>query len=105
MVDLPPARLDTPNFIDIIWWKHWIYGLLEVDVTIARQFIEEFKVRTGEGLSFTGYLVFCLARAVNEYRSVQAKPVPPDKGMPPLMRSFMLLPEPIPKLYIALVRA
>jgi pyruvate/2-oxoglutarate dehydrogenase complex dihydrolipoamide acyltransferase (E2) component len=72
VVDLPAARRDTPNFLDLIWWKHWIYGLLEVDVTVVRQFIAEHKAQTGEALSFTGYLVFCLARAVDEDKSVQA---------------------------------
>ena len=49
-----------------------MYGLLEVDVTVARQFIEEYKAQTGELLSFTGYLAFCLARAVDEDKAVQA---------------------------------
>lgn len=54
------------------WQKHCMYGLLEVDVTAARRFIERRKAQTGEGLSFTGYLVFCLARAVEENKAVQA---------------------------------
>jgi pyruvate/2-oxoglutarate dehydrogenase complex dihydrolipoamide acyltransferase (E2) component len=49
-----------------------MYGLLEVDVTVARQFIEDYRTQTGELLSFTGYLAFCLARAVDENKSVQA---------------------------------
>jgi pyruvate/2-oxoglutarate dehydrogenase complex dihydrolipoamide acyltransferase (E2) component len=72
VIDLPPARRDTPNFLDMFWWKHYIYGLLEVDVTVARQFIAEHKARTGEALSFTGYLAFCVARAVDENKEVQA---------------------------------
>jgi pyruvate/2-oxoglutarate dehydrogenase complex dihydrolipoamide acyltransferase (E2) component len=72
VVDLPASRRETPNMLDLYWWKHSVYGLLEVDVTHARQFIGEHKVRTGEGLSFTGYLVYCLARAVDEDKSVQA---------------------------------
>ncbi len=72
VIDLPPARRDTPNLLDLFWWRHCVYGLLEVDVTVARQFIEEHKARTGEVLSFTGYLAFCLAHAVDEDKSVQA---------------------------------
>lgn len=72
LIDLPSARRDTPNFLDMYWWKHYIYGLLEVDVTVARQFIAEHKARTGEAMSFTGYLAFCLARAVDENKEVQA---------------------------------
>lgn len=72
VIDLPPARRDTPNFLDMYWWKHYIYGLLEVDVTVARQFITDHKAATGEALSFTGYLAYCVARAVDEDKSVQA---------------------------------
>lgn len=159
IVDLPPARRETPNFVDLYWWKHCMYGLLEVDVTAAKQFIEDYKVRTGELLSFTGYLVFCFGQAVDEdksvqaylkgrkqlvmyedvnvgmtverkingtrapmghvirganhktfleiheeIRSVQSKPVPPNKGMAPWFRTVLSLPWPLPRLFSALFR-
>jgi pyruvate/2-oxoglutarate dehydrogenase complex dihydrolipoamide acyltransferase (E2) component len=49
-----------------------MYGLLEVDVTVAQQLIAEHKRRCGEALSFTGFLVSCLARAVDENKEVQS---------------------------------
>jgi len=136
-----------------------MYGLLEVDVTIVRQFIAEHKVRTGETLSFTGYLAFCLAHAIDENKLVQAflkgasnssclttwtwvcrlsarwrdactnvshhpsrqpQDVPGNPSGDPLgtvpasaaeqrvcpwLRFGMLLPEPLARLFIALVRA
>jgi 2-oxoacid dehydrogenases acyltransferase (catalytic domain) len=69
---LPPARREIPNFLDLYWWKHCIYALLEVDATVPRRIIAEHETRTGEALSFTGYLAYCLARAVDEDKSVQA---------------------------------
>jgi pyruvate/2-oxoglutarate dehydrogenase complex dihydrolipoamide acyltransferase (E2) component len=72
VVDLTPARRMMINMLDLSGPKHCMYGLLEVDVTLARQFIAEHKARTGETLSFTGYLTFCLARAVDEDKAVQA---------------------------------
>jgi pyruvate/2-oxoglutarate dehydrogenase complex dihydrolipoamide acyltransferase (E2) component len=72
VVDLTPGRRVWLNTLDLSWTPHAIYGLLEVDVTAARQFIAEHKARTGESLSFTGYLTFCLARAVDEDKTVQA---------------------------------
>lgn len=160
VVDLPGARRDTPSFLDLIQVKHSIYGLLEVDVTVVRQFIEAHKAQTGEALSFTGYLAFCLAHAVEENKSVQtylkgrnqlvllddvdvgmtierqmgetrapmghvirranhktfqeihqdirsaqSQQVPPSKGMPPWVRFILLLPWPLPTLFIALLRA
>jgi len=72
VIDLTPGRRVWLNTLDLSWSPHCIYGLLEVDVTVARQFIADHKVRTGETLSFTGYLAFCLACAVDEDKSVQA---------------------------------
>jgi pyruvate/2-oxoglutarate dehydrogenase complex dihydrolipoamide acyltransferase (E2) component len=74
VVEIPPARRDTHNYLDLYWWKHSIYALLEVDVTSVRQFIDEYEAQTGEALSFTGYLAFCVGRAVDEDKSVQAYP-------------------------------
>ena len=72
IVDLTRARRAWLNMLDLPGPEHSMYGLLEVDVTAARQFIAEHKARTGETLSFTGYLTCCLARAVDEDKAVQA---------------------------------
>jgi pyruvate/2-oxoglutarate dehydrogenase complex dihydrolipoamide acyltransferase (E2) component len=158
VVDLTPSRRVWLNMLDLSGPKHTMYGLLEVDVTVARQFIAEHKARTGETLSFTGFLVFCLARAVDEnkavqaylkgrkqfvmfddvsvslmvehtagekaglmghvirganlktyleihqeIRSVQSDPLPSNRGMPAWLRSLMLLPRPLSKLFMALL--
>jgi len=52
--------------------KPMIHGLIEVDVTRARAFLREYKVTTGEALSFTAFLIACLAKAVDEHKAVQA---------------------------------
>jgi pyruvate/2-oxoglutarate dehydrogenase complex dihydrolipoamide acyltransferase (E2) component len=72
VVNLTPGRRVWLNTLDMTWRVHAIYGLLEVDVTVPRRFIAEHKARTGEALSFTGYLTFCLAQAVDEDKMVQA---------------------------------
>jgi len=159
VVDLPAGRRIWVNTLDLSWPAHAIYGLLEVDVTLARKFIAEYELRTGEKLSFAGFLTFCLARAVgedkilqahrkgdkqlilfddvdvglmverqvgektalmghvvrlanrktyreihNEIRRVQSEPVPPGRGMPNWFRSALLLPWPLSRLVIALIR-
>ncbi len=40
-----------------------------------------------------------------EIRSVQARPVPSNKGMTPWVRFFMLQPRPVSSLFVALMRA
>ena len=72
VVDLPAGRRAMSGFLDLASGKHNMYALLEVDVTIARQFLEAYKTQKGESLSFTGYLAFCLAQAVDEDKVVQA---------------------------------
>jgi pyruvate/2-oxoglutarate dehydrogenase complex dihydrolipoamide acyltransferase (E2) component len=72
IVDMPPERRGMAAFLELKSNRHCMYALLEVDVTVARQFIEGYKAQTGESLSFTGYLIYCLARAVDEDKAVQA---------------------------------
>jgi pyruvate/2-oxoglutarate dehydrogenase complex dihydrolipoamide acyltransferase (E2) component len=49
-----------------------IHGLLEVDVSRARAHLRDQKAKTGEALSFTAFLIACLAQAVEEHKAVQA---------------------------------
>jgi pyruvate/2-oxoglutarate dehydrogenase complex dihydrolipoamide acyltransferase (E2) component len=72
VVDLSRERRAWLNILDLPRPTHPMYGLLEVDVTVIRKFIAEHKVRTGESLSFTGFLAFCVAGAVEEHKDVQA---------------------------------
>jgi pyruvate/2-oxoglutarate dehydrogenase complex dihydrolipoamide acyltransferase (E2) component len=159
ILELSPGRRIWVNALELSWPSHTIYGLLEVDVTVARRSIADYKERTGETLSFAGFLTYCLARAVDEDKSIQAhrkgdkhlvlfedvnvglmverkvgektalmghvikaanhktlreihdeirkvqiEPVPPGRGMSSWFRFLMLLPWPISKLVIALLR-
>lgn len=55
-----------------VHYKPMMHGLLEVDVTQARASLREHKATTGESLSFTAFLIACLAKAVDEHKAVQA---------------------------------
>jgi pyruvate/2-oxoglutarate dehydrogenase complex dihydrolipoamide acyltransferase (E2) component len=52
--------------------KHMIHGLLEIDVTRARQYIREEEARSGEQLSFTAFVMSCLAKAVDMNKYMHA---------------------------------
>jgi len=52
--------------------KHIMRGLVEIDVTRARQFLREQKARTGETLSFTAFLTACMGQAVEKNKEVHA---------------------------------
>ena len=52
--------------------KHIVHALVEVDVTMARQYIREHKAKTGESLSFTAFIIACLSKAVDENKIMHA---------------------------------
>jgi hypothetical protein len=52
--------------------KNRVYILIELDVTKAREHIRGHKEKTGETLSFTGWIIKCIWQAVSEDKELQA---------------------------------
>ena len=52
--------------------KHTVHGLFEVDVTAPRQALRAQKARTGATLSFTAFVIACLAKAIDENKALHA---------------------------------
>jgi chloramphenicol O-acetyltransferase len=46
--------------------RHIVHGLIEVDITTTRNLIKKHKDKTGETLSFTAFLIFCLSEAIQQ---------------------------------------
>ncbi len=46
--------------------RHIVHGLIEVDITEVRNHIKNYKERTGETLSFTAFLIYCLSEAIQQ---------------------------------------
>jgi pyruvate/2-oxoglutarate dehydrogenase complex dihydrolipoamide acyltransferase (E2) component len=72
-------KLNFPRFrnatIDTMTWgrqRHHIPILLEIDVTVARARIHDQKAKTVQGISFTGWIIKCIAQAVSEHNYVHA---------------------------------
>jgi pyruvate/2-oxoglutarate dehydrogenase complex dihydrolipoamide acyltransferase (E2) component len=63
-----------PTIDTLIWGskRHHIPILLEIDVTEAREIIRDCQKKTGQTISFTAWIVRCLAQAVSEHKSVCA---------------------------------
>ena len=72
IVPYPKIRRVLSAMLGTVQRKHMMHGLVEMDVTKAHQYMHEYKARTGESLSFTAFIVTCLAHAVDENKSVQA---------------------------------
>lgn len=72
IIPFPRLRREVSIAIGLAQQKHMIHVLAEVDVTRPRQYLREHKAKTGESLSFTAFIVACLAHAVDENTSLHA---------------------------------
>jgi len=68
----PKMRRAAVEFMREAQRQHSVHALIEVDVTKSRQCLRAYKARTGESLSFTAFIITCLAKAVDENKSMQA---------------------------------
>lgn len=68
------SRFRNPTIDTMVWGRrrHHVPILLEIDVTSAREAIRAQKAKTGQGISFTGWIVKCIAKAVSEHKYVHA---------------------------------
>jgi len=53
------------------WRKHSLNTLLEIDVTKPRKLIHKCK-KIGEDISFTAWVIKCIAQALSEYKELNA---------------------------------
>lgn len=68
----PRERLAAIDFMDEASRQNTVYGLLEFDVTVPLELVRRHEAMTGEKLSFTSYVIRCVARAVDEQKDVAA---------------------------------
>jgi pyruvate/2-oxoglutarate dehydrogenase complex dihydrolipoamide acyltransferase (E2) component len=52
--------------------KHYMTGLVEIDITHSRALIQQFFEKTGIKISFTGWIVRCIAEAVRKFPQVNS---------------------------------
>lgn len=70
-IPVPLSRRLVMDATAISMRQPTVYGLFEVDVTVARQLIRDHHAMTGEAFSFTSFIVSCLAGAVARHPIVQ----------------------------------
>lgn len=68
----PTIRNATVDLLTVAGRKPMIHGLVEIDVAEPRRRLREIKEATGRSLSFTGFIIYCCARAVDRNRHMQA---------------------------------
>jgi pyruvate/2-oxoglutarate dehydrogenase complex dihydrolipoamide acyltransferase (E2) component len=52
--------------------KHTVHGLVEFDITQARETVRQHKVQTGEALSFSAFFLACLGEAIDLDKQMHA---------------------------------
>ena len=72
VVPFAKVRLRNTDFLLLMHRKHIIHSLMEFDVTMPRKHIRDHKAETGESLSFTAFIIGCLAKAVDEDKQMHA---------------------------------
>lgn len=68
----PRIRKATIDLLKAAKRKNMIHSMIEVDISTARKKLREHKKQTSQYLSFTGYVIRCIARAVEKHRRVHA---------------------------------
>src|SRR5688572_12968766 len=71
-VPWPPIRELIVDFLTIGDAFRSAHGMMELDVSRPLALIEQYKAQLPEGVSFTAYLVYCLARAVDQHKMLHA---------------------------------
>lgn len=71
-VPFPKARQAVVDSLQHARRMNVFHVITEVDVTEVRRWIRKTREETGEALSFTAFLTSCVARAVDEDRSMHA---------------------------------
>ncbi len=70
--EFPSSRQATLDVGYLGLRKHHIKALIELDVTLARQRIKEYRRQTKAELSFTAWILRCIAQAVSEHKTAHA---------------------------------
>ena len=68
----PIRRRGTVDYMRVASTRSVVHGLVEFDVTEAKDRIQAREENTGEKLSFTAFLVHCLAQALEDHPTIQS---------------------------------
>jgi pyruvate/2-oxoglutarate dehydrogenase complex dihydrolipoamide acyltransferase (E2) component len=79
ILPFPRARRFLVDTCELGSQKHLIHGLLEIDVTDPRRRLRQCRGEKGEIPSFTGFLIHCVAQAVDENKIMHAYRGPRDR--------------------------
>ncbi|NHJ01762.1 MAG: dihydrolipoamide acyltransferase [Candidatus Heimdallarchaeota archaeon] len=70
--DFPRNRLSITDYLDVAQKRHIITGLLELDITKARERLKTYKNKTGNAISFTGWICWCIGQVIENNKEIHA---------------------------------
>ena len=68
----PKNRQILTDIYDEFLKKHYMTGLLEVNITQGRHLIQDYYVKSGERISFVAWIVKCIAESVSKYPEINS---------------------------------
>jgi pyruvate/2-oxoglutarate dehydrogenase complex dihydrolipoamide acyltransferase (E2) component len=71
-VPYPKIRRATIGVLKAAKRKNMIHSLIEVDISNARNNIRKIKKDTNSYISFTGYIIYCVSKAVDKNKIMHA---------------------------------
>ncbi len=71
LLNFPKARLSTIDMGKLAHARHYMFGLIEVDVTAARQKARKLR-KNGAGPSFTAWIIKAIADCIQKNKHVHA---------------------------------
>ena len=72
VVPVALAQRQIGDWLDLAARRHTMHALLELDISDTRRAIRERRAETGKPLSLTAFVVACLARAIDEDKTLHA---------------------------------
>ena len=71
-VPYPKIRKATIGLLKAAKRKNMIHSIIEVDISSARNNLRKIKKETNNYISFTGYIIYCVSKAVDKNKLMHA---------------------------------
>ena len=68
----PESRKIVLDLLEQSSKRHHVKGIITLDITEPRRIFRKYKEETGNSLSFTGWILACVGRAVNNHKEISA---------------------------------
>jgi pyruvate/2-oxoglutarate dehydrogenase complex dihydrolipoamide acyltransferase (E2) component len=72
IISYPNVRRATIGVLKAAKRKNMIHSIIEVDISNARKNIRKIKKETNNYISFTGYIIYCVSKAVDKNKIMHA---------------------------------